>query len=118
MSPHDQLDPEVVAQLHFLGDDDPGFIAGLVATLEGDCVSAVPDMRAALEQQNYETLRKRAHKLKGAAANLGARYVSETAEQIEKAAEKSEDAPLALLIQQLEDNFAASITALKAEFKL
>lgn len=55
---------------------DKEFLIELLNELVEQIDQSMPDLKTAIEQQNYSDVRSIAHGLKGAAANLGADQVS------------------------------------------
>ena len=62
---------------------------------------------AALKASDFDTLRKRAHSLKGASANIHAVGLSQTASKLEKAARESAIPALSALVSELGEKLAA-----------
>jgi two-component system sensor histidine kinase/response regulator len=62
---------------------------------------------AALRIEDFDTVRKRAHSLKGASANIHATSLSKTASTLERAAGSEPVPPLGSLVQELTEKLAA-----------
>lgn len=67
-----------------LVDEDPDFLETLVETFLDDCESYMSAIRTAVEEEDASTLKKEAHGLKGAVANLKAEPAREAARQLEE----------------------------------
>lgn len=61
----------------------------------------ISDSEQALENNNYEELKRLAHKLKGASANLGVRTIASICEQIEMGIQNNTDNDYLNLIQEI-----------------
>ena len=59
------------------------FLIELLEELVQQIDQSLPDLKAAIESQNYEEVRSLAHGMKGAAANLGADKATEVFYQLE-----------------------------------
>jgi HPt (histidine-containing phosphotransfer) domain-containing protein len=77
-------------------------VNALVATLPDDCVA----MDQLAQTQQWEALARRAHRLKGAAANVGATAISHTASDIETASREKEPKRLGSLLNELQTGAA------------
>ena len=79
-------------------------------------VSGLPDLEqsilAAYQDQDYETMRKSAHRLKGSAYSLGAERTGELAEKLESAAKDQKDVDLSQLMKNLDTDIKQLTDAL------
>lgn len=67
-----------------LVDGDRDFLASLVETFRADCAAYLDAIRKAVDTDNAEALRQKAHGLKGAAANMQAEAVRAAAHRLEE----------------------------------
>jgi HPt (histidine-containing phosphotransfer) domain-containing protein len=87
----DAVDPVVLERLRALGgDDDPGFLRGLVEEFLAHAERSIDEMRAAVRAGDGARLADLAHGLKGSSANLGARRLSALASAVERAGRAGE----------------------------
>jgi HPt (histidine-containing phosphotransfer) domain-containing protein len=101
------LDPEVVDQLRALaqaGNSD--LLHRLQSSFARDTPGRVSALRAGLAAGDAAAVAFNVHTLKGSAANLGAREVVATCEQIEDASTAATERGLEPLLAQLERNAA------------
>jgi len=67
-----------------LVDGDRDFLGSLVETFRTDCAAYLDAIRAAVDAGDAEALRREAHGLKGAAANMQAEAVRAAAHRLEE----------------------------------
>jgi CheY-like chemotaxis protein len=86
---------------------DAEFERELADTFVASGDQALADIIAALEASDFDTVRKRAHALKGASANIYAVSLSSTASSLENAARSQAAPALSGLVQELAEKLAA-----------
>lgn len=94
------LDEALLEELRNILDDE---FPSLISTYIQDSGVRVDDMRQAFSRGDIDTVRKAAHSLKGASANLGLIYLAEQCRLMEDAAREGSitgQEPRMLLIQQ------------------
>ena len=112
------LDPNIVSQLKELESGDPGFLTDLVDMFINDLPEQLALIRGARQARDAETLRSKAHRLKGASANLGAQSLSQLLQQLEHAARDGDwDAveALAPLLSQAVEAASGALQSLLTE---
>jgi signal transduction histidine kinase/DNA-binding response OmpR family regulator len=106
--------PEIDLQaLRQLTGGDAEFERELADTFVASGDQALADIIAALKVKDYDTVRKRAHALKGASANIHAQSLSTVASNLESAA-RSRTGPA---IDGLVDELAQKLAAVNAELR-
>jgi two-component system, sensor histidine kinase and response regulator len=95
-----------MAALRNLTGGDVEFERELAQTFASSGDQCLAEIIAALQVSDYDTVRKRAHALKGASANIHALSLSKVASNLENAA-KDNAAPLNGLVQELSEKLAA-----------
>jgi CheY-like chemotaxis protein/HPt (histidine-containing phosphotransfer) domain-containing protein len=108
------LDEGILKELAALDDADaPSILRGLL----GDYLNETPAALSAIKQhlQNGQSgeIGRRAHKLGGTSASLGAKAVAEVCYRIEHAVQRGETAPLPPLVEELEMRFTRTRGALQ-----
>jgi HPt (histidine-containing phosphotransfer) domain-containing protein len=100
--------------LFALVDEDPEFLGSLADTFLHDCSTYLDAIRSAVEKGEADTLRREAHGLKGAAANMQAEGTKEAARRLEDIGQSGDldSAPEAL--EQLEEEVGRLKPALEA----
>lgn len=93
--------------------DEESLIQEIIAEFIRDASSQIEAMRAALDQKDSETLQRAAHRLKGAAANVGAIALRELALKLEKGNAEDSYAAAQLLakIEQALEEFEREVEA-------
>jgi HPt (histidine-containing phosphotransfer) domain-containing protein len=100
------FDPSVLAELT---NGDEQLAAEIVADFQESARFDVAELVAAAHVEDAQTVRRYAHRLKGAARTVGNREVSSLAQQVESSAVDDVDwEPLRLVISRLDDAVAAS----------
>jgi two-component system sensor histidine kinase/response regulator len=89
--------------LRIMGDE--GLVPVLAETFLGDMPAQLAALREAVDARDYAFTRQLAHRIKGAAANIGGMAVHETAAQLEKTADAGEPAAIAGLLEELIERF-------------
>lgn len=80
------LDEQTLARIRALESEAPGLLAKVMLAFLDDAPHRVDALRSALESENMDQVRKAAHGLKGACANVGATRAAHICSQIEKCA--------------------------------
>lgn len=95
-TPGPSVDHDLVLSLRSLGDGDGSeMVVELIRVFIEDALQRVEALRNALAAEDWETMRRTAHSIKGSAANLGARPLVELARRMEQmvAENKHKDLP-------------------------
>lgn len=95
------------AALRQVTGGDADFERELAATFIGSGDQALADIMAALKVADFETIRKRAHSLKGASANIHAMGLSSVASSLESAARAQAAPTIEPLVHELTQKLAA-----------
>ena len=95
------------AALRQLTGGDAEFERELAATFIGSGDQALADILAALKVSDFDTIRKRAHSLKGASANIHAMGLSSVASSLESAARTQAAPAIEPLVHELTQKLAA-----------
>ncbi len=107
------LDPTTVETLFELNDgDDDSFVRDLFTSFACTYRDCVAGMQEAVETNQAELMRLKAHTLKGAAANVGALRLSEVAAELQRVGEEGELSRAADWMQDLEGLYARVETEL------
>ncbi len=107
------LEPRIVEQLLDLERGEPGFMANLVGMFLGDLEAQLALLRGSRQAHDATTLRSKAHRLKGASANLGAAALARLLEQLEHAARDEDWAGVEALWPRVAPTAGAAVTALR-----
>ena len=78
------LNPQILAELRSLGDDDPKFFKGLLQAFLQSVAGRLPTIKEAIALKSGEKLALAAHALKSSCLNLGAQKLGELCEELEK----------------------------------
>ena len=109
------LDESVLKELSALDEPDgTSVLRGLLADYLKETPGTLSAIRQHLHAAAGEDLRRRAHKLAGTSASLGAKAVAEVCYRIDQAVQRSESAPLPALVEELEMRFTRTRAALQA----
>ncbi|MBS1250276.1 MAG: hypothetical protein MAG431_01869 [Chloroflexi bacterium] len=112
--PQDVLDMEKIEQLKMvMGEDAAEVIGDLIDTLLDSGKSQMKAIKEALAEGDLETVKLKAHTLKGSSGNMGARELSDTCSEMEKRAEKGELRGARALQDTLFSDFEQAMLALK-----
>jgi CheY-like chemotaxis protein/HPt (histidine-containing phosphotransfer) domain-containing protein len=84
------LEPAMIAQLRSLDAGHPGFLRELVENFAADSAELVASLPAQVAARDGDAVRTAAHRLKGTAANLGAKRLSEACAALEEAAAQAQ----------------------------
>jgi PAS domain S-box-containing protein len=93
--------------LHELTGGDASFERELIDTFVASGDKCLADIMNALEAQDYDTIGKRAHALKGASANIHAHRLCSAASNLEAAARSNACETIGELVRQVSDSFRA-----------
>ncbi len=118
VTPHPSLDVEVVARLRDLAAaTDASLLNQIFESFLSDDEARLSTLRDALDRSDAETLRKAAHALKGASANVGARRMADLSQELQALGEAGTVQGAASLVDQLEAEFALVRSEIAAELK-
>ena len=113
------LDAEVVARLRSLAEaTDPSLLNQIFEAFLSDGATRLSTLHGTLEKGDAETLRKAAHALKGASANIGARRMADLAQELQALGEAGSVEGAAALVDQLEEEFERVRIEIAAELKV
>ena len=99
------LDPEIVARLRSLADDDGMFLVDLRETFVTSSIEQIASVRAAIKSNDAESLCRAAHTFKGSSANVGATRLSALARSLEELGHADTVAGAADLLRLLDEEF-------------
>lgn len=100
------LNPVVIARLHALAEaTEPSLIGQIFTSFLSDGAERLDKLQNALDGNDPELLRKTAHTLKGASANIGAHHIADIAQQLELLGQAGSMRGAAVLIEQIEGEF-------------
>ena len=109
-----ELDTARIAELCALDPDgSAGFLAHMIADYETTLNETVPAIRAAVESGDALGLEEAAHKLKGTAAQLGARRVNDAAVRLLVLCRSGSLAGAELILADLQGAQSPTVTALR-----
>lgn len=112
------LDAEVVARLRDLAEaTDASLLNQIFEAFLGDGTARLNTLQGALETGDSETLRKAAHALKGASANIGAQRMAEISQELQALGEAGTVTGAAVWIEQLEAEFKRVQIEIAAELE-
>jgi signal transduction histidine kinase/PleD family two-component response regulator/HPt (histidine-containing phosphotransfer) domain-containing protein len=109
------LDPEVLAGLRDLGDEE--LLAELAGMFFDDASSRLGELREAVEAGDTAGVGRVAHTLKGSSGNMGATRMSEICAEIEESGASGDLARAPGLLEGLEEEFGRVRPALEAELE-
>ncbi|MEY3901315.1 MAG: hypothetical protein RL189_621 [Pseudomonadota bacterium] len=101
------LDLQHLNNLELLSDGDESFVGELSALFRQSTPAYLEQLRSAAEKNDREVVRSVAHRLKGSAANIGARRMAEYCSTIELKAKTTSLKISADCCTQLEQEFEA-----------
>jgi PAS domain S-box-containing protein len=100
------LSTEVLARLRALEEaTEPSLVSRIFASFVKDGAERIGILKSSLEAGDTELLRKTAHALRGASANVGAMPMADIAQQLEALGKSSSMSGAAALIEQVEAEF-------------
>jgi HPt (histidine-containing phosphotransfer) domain-containing protein len=100
------LSPEVLVRLRALEEvTEPSLVRQIFASFLKDGAERIGILKSAMEAGDNELLRKTAHALRGASANVGAMHMAEIAQQLEALGKSSTISGTAALIEEVETEF-------------
>jgi HPt (histidine-containing phosphotransfer) domain-containing protein len=100
------LDPVVIARLRALAEaTEPSLIGQIFTSFLSDGAERIDKLQNALDGSDPELLRKTAHAIKGASANIGAHRLADIAQQLELLGKESSMNGVAVFIEQIEGEF-------------
>lgn len=107
------LDYKHLSALDELSDPNDSLINELSKIFSSTTPNLLSELKNAVERDDQESIRRLAHRLKGSAANLGARRMAAQCAELERQSQNSKSELNLLLLLQIEENFKASEQALK-----
>jgi CheY-like chemotaxis protein/HPt (histidine-containing phosphotransfer) domain-containing protein len=114
LTAHDVMDWSRLDELAEFDDDEGSMVREVIESFSGDAHAMVAEVQAAIAARDWPASKRAAHKLKGAAGNLGARAIQDTCGLIEEAALMDDGATCALHSPTLTPMLDATLAALKA----
>ena len=100
------LSAEVVARLRALEEaTEPSLVSQIYTSFLKEGAERISVLRSSVEVSDAELLRRTAHTLRGASANVGAIHMSDIARQLEVLGKNSSMIGAAPLIEQIESEF-------------
>jgi PAS domain S-box-containing protein len=100
------LDPVAVARLRALAEaTEPSLIGQIFASFLSDGAERIDKLQNALDGSDPELLRKTAHAIKGASANIGAHRLADIAQRLEFLGNARSMDGAAVFIEQIEGEF-------------
>jgi PAS domain S-box-containing protein len=112
------LDPKVIGQIQsILGSDAELVISNISRIFLQDTEERLQKMKDAFQGSDTETLRQLAHGLKGTASQIGAHYLTQLAQDLEKVSKTGSDRPeMERLIAAITVEFEQVIIALQQRY--
>jgi CheY-like chemotaxis protein len=108
------LEGEIFDKTRLIGRlEDAELCQELIGVFAGDFPDQIENLKEAIQKQDLKTLERRAHTIKGAAANVEARSLSRAAFAIEKAGKENNLDFAQKLVTDLEREFDKFLNALK-----
>jgi PAS domain S-box-containing protein len=112
------LDAQAIARLRALAEaSDPSLMDQIFTAFVVDSVGRIRTMRNASSESGPELMRRAAHALRGASANVGALHLADIAQQLESSGNDTDMSWTAGLVDQLEDEFERVLSEI-AELKI
>lgn len=105
MSEMQNLDPSALERLQRLGGAE--FVCKMIDLFLGYAAEKIAEARKAQTGADWPGIAKAVHPIKSSAGNVGARRLQELAQRLEQLSQQGESAPLAALVGELEQAFAA-----------
>ena len=107
--------PEVMARLQEIGlDDEPGLFAETVELFVTDSTAVLAQIEKAFAGGDALAIERGAHRLKGAALNLGVTSIAQPAKSLEDEARRHGFAGAPASLRELKDELAKVATFLRA----
>ncbi|MBL0390767.1 response regulator [Ramlibacter monticola] len=108
------IDEAILKELAALDEpDSPSVVRGLITDYLNETPAALSAIKQHLHNANMEELRRRAHKLAGTSASLGAKGVAEVCYRLEHSVTRGETSVLPGLVEELEMRFTRTRAALQ-----
>jgi PAS domain S-box-containing protein len=108
------IDEAILKELAALDEpESPSVVRGLIGDYLNETPAALSAMKQHLQNGDMEELRRRAHKLAGTSASLGAKGVAEVCYRIEHSVTRGETPVLPSLVEELEMRFTRTRSALQ-----
>ncbi|HEY0822883.1 MAG TPA: PAS domain S-box protein [Ramlibacter sp.] len=108
------LDEAILKELAALDDPDaPSILRGLLGDYLNETPAALSAIKQHLQAGDIAEIGRRAHKLAGTSASLGAKAVAEVCYRLEHAVQRGETSPLPGMVEELEMRFTRTRGALQ-----
>lgn len=110
-----QLDTAILDMLCDLGaPGEPDPLAEILDVYEEDAAQVLERLEAAVAADDPEAIRRAAHRLKGASANVGARGLAARLAIVEQTSDRGATPALRALVVEVREAFPATLAALRA----
>ncbi|HWX20719.1 MAG TPA: response regulator [Candidatus Binatia bacterium] len=117
IAPGPALDPAVVGRLMRLAAANPSLLTEIYSTFLKSAGGYIDTIQKTMQSHETDALRKAAHALKGAAANVGATQIAALAHRLELAVALVSPTGSAPLVAQLQSQLDAELNRAKAEIQ-
>ncbi|MEO5596856.1 MAG: PAS domain S-box protein [Lysobacteraceae bacterium] len=108
------VDPATFSRLRELSQaTDPNLLKQIYEAFHSDSIERISTLRMAVDAEDHASLHKAAHALKGAAANVGAKPMSNTASKLEALGAAGSLADATELINRLQEEFANVVAEMR-----
>ena len=114
----DYLDSEIIDQLKGLAEDDKEFIQNLFDTFKTNASMHLDSLKLQVRDENYDSLKRSAHQLKGCSANMGAKRLQQLCAKLEGEIKEQETGQIPKTINNIEFAFQSSLLTLKEVFEI
>jgi PAS domain S-box-containing protein len=109
------VDPAALAEIRALETGGEDFLGPLIDTYLRESIELIAKLKEMVPEGNAEEIRRQAHKIKGSAANLGARCLADLCLQMETACREGRLEDTAGLAEQIEREFGRVTSSLLEE---
>lgn len=111
---NDILNRQTIEQLKIvMGEDAPAVIGDLIQTMQEEGAKQLAAIKTGIAEKDLESVRVKAHALKGSAGNIGADKLSETSSEMEILAQEGDLTGVQTLFEQLIQDFKEAMDALQ-----
>jgi CheY-like chemotaxis protein/HPt (histidine-containing phosphotransfer) domain-containing protein len=108
------IDDSILQELSALDEpESPSVVRGLIGDYLNETPGALSAIKQHLQNADMDELRRRAHKLAGTSASLGAKGVAEVCYRIEHSVQRGETTVLPGLVEELEMRFTRTRSVLQ-----
>lgn len=105
----DLIDEKMFNRLLEMADDDTSFITNLIHLFKTQSEEIIKEIQRAYDENQLPELSQAAHKLKGSAANMGAKLLAEKCKEIEMAGSNNLQVPAVLIKKELIEILKATV---------